>query len=1010
MNSKPFLFALFGFALLSSFASAWDNSSFALRLNIPVNVSQGSTPQGYPVLVNLTYQSGMNANFSDVQFYNESGGATLPFWVENQVNSSYANVWVKIPYNITTKAQTIYAYYSCATCTVGYANGQKVFDFFDDFRVAGGFNTTLWLTGGSSPQAGIGEANLSTSGSYFNNKNTFTVNYSMRASVKQDSAAAGDLSFGWGSTSNGISNGLDYVRFNPVSTGVSANSYHTSGTSTAKVVPQGAYYTVEAQRNSIISTIYTVSNGTSITHTGASYVATDPSATGTYSAQLYTGAHVYGGTSSLFHTAWWLVRKFQLPEPAANPFTVETNSNTVTAISTPAATSYVNGTITVQYSYNTTSGTNGTCYRWMDGSRTVDYSVTNATVQTSTYNSLDIGAHNLTVTCDAGGANGTTTALFTRLDWLVQGNSLTTPVFETTNTTLGGGLNTSANVAIQTATLFYNGTNAGVNTSVTTTGTQYNVTRVYTIPLQTVNNSNATFYWSFLLGWSNGTTITVNTTASTQNIQYAYSIGAFQTDTTATSEASAVNATLTVANNSNTATLTVVNYLNASIYGTATQSNTNWTTTLTTPFLGVTSAILYPYGTLNVSFGGLSRLSTSSNTTLNVTQLFLTNCSTYPNYLANFTFKDEENLNAVNATLSITANITSSTRLISHSYNFSFVNATSASLCVSSTGAYYLDTVQDYYSNYATSYPQRSYFIANYSTNTTTPPSISLYLLSNSRATLTQFLMRDTSGTPQANLTVHISRYYPSLNQYLLVAMTKTGAEGIGSTYLRSNDAQFRYYAYDYATLLNSYSPQQVVCDPYATSCDVTLTLTSQPLESYYTQTMEVTQPTPCVYNQSTGNTILSCPYTAPSGALTGITLTVRRQAIWNATFEVCQTTNTAASGSLICNLGTNASVAGNYYTWAITVAHSPPQPLNNGVIDFTSGSTTFSNSQIGIFGMIVLYLALVGVSLYTMSGSIVMAMVALFIGSGLGFFTLSYLGFIFLAIASSILIWKLRQ
>jgi hypothetical protein len=112
---------------------AWWNSSWQYKKPVYISVPSSSTEQNYQVAINVTYDSDMQTNFSDLRFVNSLENTELPYWIEKKVDSSWALVWVKIDQNITTTNQTLaYMYYGNLGAT-STSNGDTTFELFDDF-------------------------------------------------------------------------------------------------------------------------------------------------------------------------------------------------------------------------------------------------------------------------------------------------------------------------------------------------------------------------------------------------------------------------------------------------------------------------------------------------------------------------------------------------------------------------------------------------------------------------------------------------------------------------------------------------------------------------------------------------------------------------------------------------------------------------------------------------------------------------------------------------------------
>ncbi|MEM5867193.1 MAG: DUF2341 domain-containing protein, partial [Candidatus Aenigmatarchaeota archaeon] len=125
----------------------WWNLTWELRRNITINNTQSSnTLTDYQVAINLTYDSDMQLDFSDIRFtyYNSTSNTEteIPHWIENKVDSQWAYVWVKVPYIPANSYATIYVYYKNSTVVSSASNGRNTFIVFDDFQ--SGLDTNYW--------------------------------------------------------------------------------------------------------------------------------------------------------------------------------------------------------------------------------------------------------------------------------------------------------------------------------------------------------------------------------------------------------------------------------------------------------------------------------------------------------------------------------------------------------------------------------------------------------------------------------------------------------------------------------------------------------------------------------------------------------------------------------------------------------------------------------------------------------------------------------------------------
>ena len=182
----------------------WWNYDYSKRTPINLNTTTINTPQNLQIHINITYDTDMNSDFSDIRFISYTDNITqLPYWIENQTNNQYCNIWIKIPDNITTTNKThIYLYYNNPTAN-NQSNGETTFDFFDDFNtdlskwtihISSGIypqidNNTL-LCGGGSTSSPYGHTTIGTNTTY----NTF-LNGIIEANIYPSTDALPEIAF-----------------------------------------------------------------------------------------------------------------------------------------------------------------------------------------------------------------------------------------------------------------------------------------------------------------------------------------------------------------------------------------------------------------------------------------------------------------------------------------------------------------------------------------------------------------------------------------------------------------------------------------------------------------------------------------------------------------------------------------------------------------------------------------------------------------------------------------------
>jgi hypothetical protein len=137
------VFGLIFFIQINEVNAAWWSSQWQYRRNITINNTQNTnTLTDYQVAINLTYDSDIQPDFSDIRFTDSNDGL-LSYWIESKVNSQWAYVWVKVPYIPASSTATIYVYYGNTTPVTSLSNGDNTFLLFDDF-LGTSLNTTKW--------------------------------------------------------------------------------------------------------------------------------------------------------------------------------------------------------------------------------------------------------------------------------------------------------------------------------------------------------------------------------------------------------------------------------------------------------------------------------------------------------------------------------------------------------------------------------------------------------------------------------------------------------------------------------------------------------------------------------------------------------------------------------------------------------------------------------------------------------------------------------------------------
>lgn len=101
---------------------------------IHINNTAGDALSYYQVNINITYDSDMNNNFSDLRVKNETAGTFVPYWIEDKSDGTWCNLWfnaTSIPASAWCN-DTYYLYYGDAGASSA-SNGTTTFDYYEDF-------------------------------------------------------------------------------------------------------------------------------------------------------------------------------------------------------------------------------------------------------------------------------------------------------------------------------------------------------------------------------------------------------------------------------------------------------------------------------------------------------------------------------------------------------------------------------------------------------------------------------------------------------------------------------------------------------------------------------------------------------------------------------------------------------------------------------------------------------------------------------------------------------------
>jgi len=212
---RRIVLVLFCVLLFIGQASAtWWNESWDYKMPVFINNTGNATVlTNYQVFLNITYNANMQAEFKDIRVVNDTSGASVPYWIESKVNSSYANIWFNassIPASVWTNT-TYYLYYGNAAVSDG-GNGNATFQFFDDFNDAS-IDTNKWVYSGNVTESS-GKITLVRSTGMLQTKNSFSdTSYIVEYNATATFADATAYALGTGFTDANQADGNEIIFF-----------------------------------------------------------------------------------------------------------------------------------------------------------------------------------------------------------------------------------------------------------------------------------------------------------------------------------------------------------------------------------------------------------------------------------------------------------------------------------------------------------------------------------------------------------------------------------------------------------------------------------------------------------------------------------------------------------------------------------------------------------------------------------------------------------------------------
>lgn len=400
-------------------------------------------------------------------------------------------------------------------------------------------------------------------------------------------------------------------------------------------------------------------------------------------------------------------------------------------------------------------------------------------------------------------------------------------------------------------------------------------------------------------------------------------------------------------------------------------------------------------GEVDVSFKGTSRSITTPNSTVDVYKTLFTDCSGgSPSQEVALEFNTyRENETSTSQTSDMDAAFQAwKNPDVKRSFNFSSTGTSTHQFCIYPSWAEYtVDSTEKLIQYNADNYQKRNYHLIQETADNSTL-TVPLYLVPSATSQNVDFEVEGADGTPAEQTVIQVERYFPSKDKYLVVAMPRTGGNGEASTYLETDQVQYRFKLYQDGELVHEEPDTEVPSDN-----EIFIQIGKDFDPSLYTWKDQVGS------SCTSGTTYVNCSYTSDTGNLEKVTLNVdKRQAIGFK--SVCSRSGGTVSGRLIC---TSLNTTGNRYKYVLEAE------MSGGSFNLETGWLGNVNNRFGDAGLMVAFMLFITLSmggLWRPEASVLLGLLALTVSFFTGFLALSLSAFASIVFVGLILVWRMNQ
>ena len=332
---------------------------------------------------------------------------------------------------------------------------------------------------------------------------------------------------------------------------------------------------------------------------------------------------------------------------------------------------------------------------------------------------------------------------------------------------------------------------------------------------------------------------------------------------------------------------------------------------------------------------------------------------------------------------------------VKRNYSFEYTSETNYTFdfCISHNETFYVDA-QIEFDGIASAL--NFYYLNNASISNDTQ-LIDLYLLDNTKATLTELETVDAARNPISNVTIQIQSYDIGTDTYYTVAMAKTSENGKDLAYLNWYDTLYKFILLKDGEVVKTTSPYKISSTPQTFEIIEEVTFEFKKFENFDYN---------LYYNETTKNFVLT--FVKPSGVVESVCLRVIKRNITGDT-QICLTCETSSSATLYCNIngyGNGTYIASFYATGSLKWIDVLMKTIGevSGEIYQTLGNINGTVMAIIFAGVVMTFFLITPVL------GIVGMLLGMLGAVALGFQPIDYASFLSISFVGGIIIWLIRK